>query len=262
MANVFIKRPGKDTFNFPKAQVVTAVKRGELLGDDEISADGKNWIRLDRHKQLGALFKTKASKPKAPTKPKKVNEVEFFSSDRVNCPKCGFDQDRADTCMECGIVFQKYFDSKKPKPPKEEPGERISQDEPITEDVEDASGNFIVRVLKKLGRGDYPLVTAFWRFGFVVPLVMGLLFVAWMFFGLSVLPQFLFALGLLSAFPLFFGYGIISSVGIWRSASAYSGPSIWSVLSKILVVLYFIGLPFQIIDYFKSLPMFFMLVVS
>ena len=113
MANVFIKRPGKDPFDFAKAQVVTAVKRGELLGDDEISADGKNWIRLDRHKQLGALFKTGASKPKTPTKPKKVNEAEFFSSDRVNCPKCGFDQDRADTCMECGIVFQKYFDSKK-----------------------------------------------------------------------------------------------------------------------------------------------------
>lgn len=56
METVLIRRDQRDLFKFPKQSVVRAVKSGELFGDDEISADGENWIRIDAHKQLSKLF--------------------------------------------------------------------------------------------------------------------------------------------------------------------------------------------------------------
>ncbi len=39
---------------------------------------------------------------------------------------------------------------------------------------------------------------------------------------------------------------VILAVGLWRSANDYDGPGIWRTLVKIMVVCYFIGLPFNI----------------
>ena len=32
-------------------------------------------------------------------------------------------------------------------------------------------------------------------------------------------------------------YGIIASIGLWRSASRYAGPRMWAILSKVFAVL-------------------------
>ena len=39
--------------------LISDIKQGRLKKDDEISADEKNWVRLDRHYQLASYFSTK-----------------------------------------------------------------------------------------------------------------------------------------------------------------------------------------------------------
>ena len=113
MSKFFIRRPGQDPFEIPKNQVVPAIKNGKLSADDEISPDGRSWISLGKHKQLSALFKTGATRAPVPSKRRKMSESEFYSSDRVYCPKCGFEQDRSDSCMKCNIIFDNYWNLKK-----------------------------------------------------------------------------------------------------------------------------------------------------
>jgi hypothetical protein len=38
--------------------LVSNIKQGKLQKDDEISADEKNWVRLDQHYQLSDYFPT------------------------------------------------------------------------------------------------------------------------------------------------------------------------------------------------------------
>lgn len=42
--------------NYPVRLLIQNIKSGELSGVEEISADGKNWVRIDQHPQLTEYF--------------------------------------------------------------------------------------------------------------------------------------------------------------------------------------------------------------
>ena len=54
---VVMVRRGPITFrSVPVQQLFAFIRKKALLGADEISEDGKNWIRVDRHYQLRKFF--------------------------------------------------------------------------------------------------------------------------------------------------------------------------------------------------------------
>jgi hypothetical protein len=58
---VSIRRSGKVVRDVLTQSLVFEIRQGRLKEDDEISADEKFWVRLDRHYQLARLFSTKLS---------------------------------------------------------------------------------------------------------------------------------------------------------------------------------------------------------
>ena len=57
--HVSIRRSGKVLRNVLAQSLILEIKQGRLKKDDEISADEKNWVRLDQHSQLASYFPTK-----------------------------------------------------------------------------------------------------------------------------------------------------------------------------------------------------------
>ena len=57
--HVSIRRSGRVVRNVLTQWLITDIKQGSLRKDDEISADEKNWVRLDRHYQLASYFPIK-----------------------------------------------------------------------------------------------------------------------------------------------------------------------------------------------------------
>ncbi len=55
---VSIRRSGRVVRNVLTQSLISDIKQGRLKKDDEISADEKNWVRLDRHYQLASYFLT------------------------------------------------------------------------------------------------------------------------------------------------------------------------------------------------------------
>jgi hypothetical protein len=53
---VMIRRGKNKVTNVPSENLVTFIRKKALLGTDELSGDGKNWIRVDRHYQLRKYF--------------------------------------------------------------------------------------------------------------------------------------------------------------------------------------------------------------
>ena len=53
---VMVRRGAITIQNVPTQKLQTFIRKKALLGTDEISGDGKNWIRVDRHYQLGKFF--------------------------------------------------------------------------------------------------------------------------------------------------------------------------------------------------------------
>ena len=53
---VMIRRGATTTPNVSTQKLVSFIRKRVLLGADEISSDGKNWIRVDRHYQLRKFF--------------------------------------------------------------------------------------------------------------------------------------------------------------------------------------------------------------
>ena len=53
---VMIRRGAITTPNVPTQKLVSFIRKRVLLAADEISSDGKNWIRVDRHYQLKKFF--------------------------------------------------------------------------------------------------------------------------------------------------------------------------------------------------------------
>ena len=58
---VSIRRSGKVVHDVLTQSLVSEIRQGRLKGDDEISADEKYWIRLDRHYQLARFFPAEPS---------------------------------------------------------------------------------------------------------------------------------------------------------------------------------------------------------
>ena len=56
--HVSIRRSGKVFRNVLAQSLISNIREGRLKRDDEISADEKNWVRLDRHYQLASYFPT------------------------------------------------------------------------------------------------------------------------------------------------------------------------------------------------------------
>ena len=59
--HVSIRRSGRVVRNVLTQSLISDIKQGRLKKNDEISADEKNWVRLDRHYQLASYFPTQNS---------------------------------------------------------------------------------------------------------------------------------------------------------------------------------------------------------
>ncbi|MDE0849022.1 MAG: hypothetical protein OSA44_09485 [Nitrospinaceae bacterium] len=53
---MMIRRGETKVTNVSSQNLITFIRRKVLLGTDELSGDGKNWIRVDRHYQLRKYF--------------------------------------------------------------------------------------------------------------------------------------------------------------------------------------------------------------
>ena len=59
--NVSIRRSGRVIRNVLTQSLISEIRKGRLEKDDEISADEKNWVRLDQHRQLACYFSNPSS---------------------------------------------------------------------------------------------------------------------------------------------------------------------------------------------------------
>ena len=53
---VMVRRGSGNILRVPTQKLKTFIRKRALLGTDEISGDGKNWIQIDRHYQLRKFF--------------------------------------------------------------------------------------------------------------------------------------------------------------------------------------------------------------
>ena len=91
-------------------------------------------------------------------------------------------------------------------------------------------------VLLKLFKGELKLLITFWTFCISLPLLGDLIFTQLVFPLLDVeSSEGTAAMFVWGTFMMF--YGIIASIGLWRSACRYVGPSHWALLAKACAVL-------------------------
>ena len=55
---IHFKRDNGIVICFASNAIIPAIKKGVLVGSDQISSNGENWFRLDKHPQLSSLFTT------------------------------------------------------------------------------------------------------------------------------------------------------------------------------------------------------------
>ena len=82
--HVSIRRSGKILRNVLTQSLISDIKNGRLKKDDEISADEKNWVRLDQHYQLASYFPTENSPPSENIPPdveKRLTELSHMLKD-------------------------------------------------------------------------------------------------------------------------------------------------------------------------------------
>jgi hypothetical protein len=53
---VMVRRGSVTIPNVPTQKLRTFIRKSALLGSDEISGDGKSWVRVDSHYQLSKFF--------------------------------------------------------------------------------------------------------------------------------------------------------------------------------------------------------------
>ena len=82
--HVSIRRLGRVVRNVLTQSLISDIKQGRLKKDDEISADEKNWVRLDQHYQLASYFPTKnpsSSEDLSPDMEKHLSELSQMLKD-------------------------------------------------------------------------------------------------------------------------------------------------------------------------------------
>ena len=82
--HVSIRRSGRVVRNVLTQSLISDIKQGRLKKDDEISADEKNWVRLDRHYQLASYFPThnpSSSEDLPPDVEKRLSELSQMLKD-------------------------------------------------------------------------------------------------------------------------------------------------------------------------------------
>jgi len=82
--HVSIRRSGKVFRNVLAQSLISNIREGRLKKDDEISADEKNWVRLDQHNQLAIYFSTKtpsSSEDLPPDVEKRLSELSQMLKD-------------------------------------------------------------------------------------------------------------------------------------------------------------------------------------
>ena len=82
--NVSIRRSGRVIRNVLTQSLISEIRKGRLEKDDEISADEKNWVRLDQHSQLAIYFPTKtpsSSEDLPPDVEKRLSELSQMLKD-------------------------------------------------------------------------------------------------------------------------------------------------------------------------------------
>ena len=82
--HVSIRRSGKVLRNVLAQSLISNIREGRLKKDDEISADEKNWVRLDQHSQLAIYFPTKppsSSEDLPPDVEKRLSELSQMLKD-------------------------------------------------------------------------------------------------------------------------------------------------------------------------------------
>jgi hypothetical protein len=90
-------------------------------------------------------------------------------------------------------------------------------------------------MLANVWHGRYPLRRAFWLF------YVGGFFVCWVVVGIIYIPFFYLhvrTLGFIIAWLCFFFYIVVASVGVWRSAGAYTrteANKLWPIAAKAVV---------------------------
>jgi hypothetical protein len=82
---VMIRRGKSEVNNVPSQNLITFIRRKILFGTDELSGDGKDWIRVDRHYQLRKYFPNNEEEPTTMelaglSKPENHVEVEKLPS--------------------------------------------------------------------------------------------------------------------------------------------------------------------------------------
>lgn len=94
-------------------------------------------------------------------------------------------------------------------------------------------------MLKKLWRGDFSLARTYWLYNLAIPLlfilIFGMFYLKWVALlaaqnnmASAYIAYFAFRL-------LLYSYGIIATVGLWRSSARYTGPASWRFLGKATV---------------------------
>jgi hypothetical protein len=53
---VMIRRGNSNLSDVPADNLITFIRKNILLGTDELSGDGKSWVRIDQHYQLRKYF--------------------------------------------------------------------------------------------------------------------------------------------------------------------------------------------------------------
>ncbi|TAK08158.1 hypothetical protein EPO44_03005 [bacterium] len=91
-------------------------------------------------------------------------------------------------------------------------------------------------LIKELWRGDVPLSTAFWRFGFGVNFLLNAAFL-YLNFQPDILTTAIGMIFFLLLLLFFIVYGPFILIAIWRSANKYQGFQRNAVAAKIVVIL-------------------------
>ena len=82
--HVSIRRSGKVLRNVLAQSLISNIREGRLKKDDEISADEKNWVRLDQHSQLAIYFPSQtpsSSEDLPPDVEKRLSELSQMLKD-------------------------------------------------------------------------------------------------------------------------------------------------------------------------------------